>query len=132
MVHFACVTIVAIAMLARNVAADAGVEAMSTWESLMQNVLSYALVVVPAVFLVRWLKQHPEKMTGSGMLPSALRWCVEGVVDPPEDAEMGEKPEVPEVRCCPFAYRGGRALHPLAVQGSPFARCRRRLSWKSP
>lgn len=35
-----------------------------TWASLIENVLSYAIAVVPVAFLVNWLKKNPEKMSG--------------------------------------------------------------------
>jgi len=49
--------------------------------NLLGNILSYAVVVVPAGFLIKHLKANPDRMTGQGFLWSCVRLCVVGQPD---------------------------------------------------
>lgn len=57
-----------------------------TFNSLVENVLSYAVIIIPAALVVRYFKQYPEKIEGYGALAPLLKSFVIG---DPADAETG-------------------------------------------
>ena len=114
-----------LALTAQALSDDAGDSKAqeSTLESLFKNVLSYAIVVVPAVFVIRHLQNNPEKISAfPGSLSSIVRACVEGALEE-GDEEKGEvKPARAEAVTEPEEPMAKQALrlafHVAGLQGS--------------
>eukprot|EP00039_Didymoeca_costata_P015655 m.270427 g.270427 ORF g.270427 m.270427 type:complete len:420 (-) comp16263_c8_seq1:129-1388(-) len=50
--------------------------------NLLGNILSYMVIILPGVFLIRYLRENPKYMTGQGCMQKLLRACVIGDPDP--------------------------------------------------
>eukprot|EP00040_Diaphanoeca_grandis_P040043 m.261053 g.261053 ORF g.261053 m.261053 type:complete len:440 (-) comp41179_c0_seq1:87-1406(-) len=83
-----CTVTLLFGLVASCISASAG--AKSDWISppedfwltnLLGNILSYAVVVVPAGFLIKYLQNNPDRMTGQGFIWSCVRLCVVGQPD---------------------------------------------------
>jgi adenosine 3'-phospho 5'-phosphosulfate transporter B2 len=67
------------AICAKPVESDAPAAENDYWlNNLLGNIMAYAVVVVPAGVLIKYLRSSPEKMSGPGMMLSCIRLCVVG------------------------------------------------------